>query len=718
MRRYWHRIMNTRILLTSLCTVFLVVACRSNNVATVEEAMSLDSIAENMSIRQPDVKLPDENSHDTKASVPVKTIEYYTNNHACPRLHTDEACRKEAMLNGMLMYISIKDKNNHQLNLKTLEYLDGSNELLEGSLLEWFQPYDNNYLLKSEVGNIDNEYNVDYYKTVLKLMIPAPPNSNLKYVDDYYEYADFGPNNSNSFVTYDENGHPVAIDEYSTYYSLEKERTIEKAFLNDEINRELLLYEKSKEKPLFYEDPDGQQWKYLVRHTYMYDTFGRLVQHAEKDNKYFEASYIDQYEYNKDNEACIESIFHYSDREPEPYLLNKIQYLDWSPDVLRYESIELKCTDSSMTNCSNGTPAIWEESRQDCPEHLEWILPDAVTQYDRQKNTWISPREMISTKPSDDGSVKYYSPDAPFDFNDVTKHYYAYELDPRYSFEPRDYEALTDPDASHLSRAFWMSPKVVTQKEFAGQMGFNPSYFQSCGEDCPVENVTWYQALAYSNALSVKEKREACYQLEGCTEHFETCETVVFKGLDCKGYRLPTDEEWRSMARKIDEKADQIYKIAEKKWFNQKVKSGLYGPEAIEQLRQEAEDIGYAALKTYIESIMWYLKNGESNMENCVPLNYHHNFFYKSTCVAPHPVGQKKADPNGLFDFYGNVFEWIWDWYGYTSRSGDSLGPDRGYCRIMRGGSVFSEMALVNHRFCYPPNRGGSVLSFRLVRTL
>ena len=84
----------------------------------------------------------------------------------------------------------------------------------------------------------------------------------------------------------------------------------------------------------------------------------------------------------------------------------------------------------------------------------------------------------------------------------------------------------------------------------------------------------------------------------------------------------------------------------------------------------------------------------------------------------PHPVGQKKPDPNGLYDFYGNVFEWIWDWYGYTSRSGDSLGANMGVCRIMRGGSVFSQYELLNHRHCYPPDRSGSVLGFRLARTL
>ena len=58
-----------------------------------------------------------------------------------------------------------------------------------------------------------------------------------------------------------------------------------------------------------------------------------------------------------------------------------------------------------------------------------------------------------------------------------------------------------------------------------------------------------------------------------------------------------------------------------------------------------------------------------------------------------HPVGQLKANPWGLYDMYGNVYQWCQDYYDkdyYTkSPADDPTGPTGGSERVRRGGGYF-----------------------------
>ena len=68
-----------------------------------------------------------------------------------------------------------------------------------------------------------------------------------------------------------------------------------------------------------------------------------------------------------------------------------------------------------------------------------------------------------------------------------------------------------------------MQTTEVTQKQWELIMGNNPSYFSSCGEDCPVDNVSWNDVQEFILKLNEKE------------------------GTDI--YRLPTEAEWEYAAR-------------------------------------------------------------------------------------------------------------------------------------------------------------------------
>jgi len=80
-------------------------------------------------------------------------------------------------------------------------------------------------------------------------------------------------------------------------------------------------------------------------------------------------------------------------------------------------------------------------------------------------------------------------------------------------------------------------------------------------------------------------------------------------------------------------------------------------------------------------------------------------WFKGNSAQKTHPAGGKPANPWGLLDIHGNVFEWCNDWYQAdyykTSPEKDPRGPDTGAKRLLRGGAWSSTPEKCTSAFRY-----------------
>jgi formylglycine-generating enzyme required for sulfatase activity len=228
-----------------------------------------------------------------------------------------------------------------------------------------------------------------------------------------------------------------------------------------------------------------------------------------------------------------------------------------------------------------------------------------------------------------------------------------------------------------ISRGFFLLSSEVTQGKWSDVMGTNPSQNAACGFSCPVENVSFWDALAFANALSASTGSPACYDLDACTGvpgvDF-TCPDTISFDLACHGYRLPTEAEWEYAARAG-------------------LATPFYNGESF--LSDTGPDSG-------CDDIAWYAGNTSGTM----------------------PVGEKLKSPWGLYDTSGNVYEWVWDRYGagyYKSAPTiDPQGPAKGASRGMRGGSYLEgcDSQRSANRDVMAPDQRGPMLGFRVARGL
>ena len=201
----------------------------------------------------------------------------------------------------------------------------------------------------------------------------------------------------------------------------------------------------------------------------------------------------------------------------------------------------------------------------------------------------------------------------------------------------------------HMSivSAFYIAETEVTLaewnaiKKFATEKGYTfDNLGQANGEDHPVTNVSWLDAVKWCNAKSERYGLTPCYYSNPKKEP-----SMVYRrgrvNMDgtmvdwtANGFRLPTEAEWEKAAR-----------------GGQGGKTHVFGEE---------------------------LSKEEANFD------------------SPDTLPVKSFAPNGygLYDVAGNVWEWCWDWFdiqGYRSAEPtDPRGPARGDYKVVRGGAWHS----------------------------
>ena len=189
-----------------------------------------------------------------------------------------------------------------------------------------------------------------------------------------------------------------------------------------------------------------------------------------------------------------------------------------------------------------------------------------------------------------------------------------------------------------LTKGFYMSKYLVRQGDYLSVVGSNPSYFAPVNgypldTNLPVEQVSWNDATNYCAMLTQRE------QLAGRLPS----EWV---------YRLPTESEWEYACRAGTTTAF---------YFGNAIREGMANFDSYQEydstngtIRTNTAGVGHIGRT----SLVW---------------NY-------------------RANPWGLYDMCGNVFEWCQDWYdvyptGTEIPAIDPVGPASGSRRVMRGGS-------------------------------
>ena len=132
----------------------------------------------------------------------------------------------------------------------------------------------------------------------------------------------------------------------------------------------------------------------------------------------------------------------------------------------------------------------------------------------------VKQEQQVETKPSEASSLKEFTNTIGMEFVLIPAGSFTMGS---HSNEPAEHKDEKPPHDVKITKPFYLQTTEVSQGQWEKVMGNNPSNFKDCGDDCPVEMVSWDDTQEFISKLN---------QMEGTNK-----------------YRLPTEAEWEYACR-------------------------------------------------------------------------------------------------------------------------------------------------------------------------